>query len=290
MSRRKEKPAKLRRRAMVHFSIAACLLAAGCVSNPNRANIEKNLLQRRAGAAHHEEIVGKYTAACPDVLQVHVDGRSQPGGVYTVGPDGRLSFGPYGSVRVEGKTLPEIAQAVAHAVDARPEHVNVRVAQFTSRHLILIGEVVGRHRIVPYQGPETVLDVLQRVGGITPGAEPTEVYVLRSHIAGLQRPEVFHVDLQAIVLDRKHETNICVEPYDQIYVGETRQARIEKCIPPWLRPTYQKVWDMLPTGKTPQEGQHSFTDWIRGLVPFEIPRTDPQRNGEPQSRTEERKE
>src|SRR5438093_1577377 len=83
----------------------------------------------------------------------------------------------------------------------------------------LFAELVGRHRTIPYQGAETVLDVLQRVGGITPGAEPTEIYVVRSHIGDLQRPEVFHVDLEGIVIDRDHHTNIRVRPYDQIYVG-----------------------------------------------------------------------
>lgn len=252
-----------------------CVLVGGCRNNPNRANVEKNLLNERPTTGHRHDIVGKYTVACPDVLELHVEQRSELNGLRTVGPDGCVNLGGYGPVRVEGLTLPAVSDAVAEKIAARPEAVHVRVVEFASRRLILIGEVTGRHRSVTYQGGETVLDVLQRVGGITPGAEPTEIYVVRSHIGDLQRPEVFHVDLQAIVLNRDHETNVRVEPYDQIYVGETRQARIEKCIPPWLRPTYQKFWNMLPTGKTPQESYHSFTDWMRGLLPFTDPAADP---------------
>jgi protein involved in polysaccharide export with SLBB domain len=248
--------------------LLVCALIAGCRSNPYRANVEKNLLNDQLGTGHRREIVEKYMVACPDVLQIHVEERGEFDGLYTVGPNGCLALGSYGAARVEGQTLPGVAQAVAEVVGSQPERVHVRVANFASRHLSLVGEVVGRHRTIPYQGEETVLDVLQRVGGITPGAEPTEIYVVRSHIADWQRPEIFHVDLQAIVMNEDQQTNIRVRPYDQIYVGETRQARIEKCIPPWLRPTYQIVWNMLPTGKTPQEKQHSFTGWMRGWLPF----------------------
>jgi protein involved in polysaccharide export with SLBB domain len=247
--------------------VLACALA-GCRSNPQRASVERNLFNERQTASHRQDIVERYAVACPDVLQVHVEGRGEFDGLYTVGPDGCLTFREYGTARVEGQTLPGVGQAVGQTVGSPPERVHVRVAEFASRHLVLVGEVVGRHRTIPYQGEETVLDVLQRVGGITPGAEPTEIYVVRSHIGDLQRPEVFHVDLEAIVIDRDHHTNIRVRPYDQIFVGETRQARIEKCLPPWCRPAYQSIWNMLPTGKLPQEKQHSFTDWMRGFLPF----------------------
>lgn len=245
-----------------------CALFAGCRSNPQRASVEKNLLNEHLSARHHQEIVEKYMVACPDVLQIHVEQRPEFDGLYTIGPNGCVTLTEYGAVRVEGQTLPGVAQSVGQVVGARPECVQVRVAEFASRHLTLVGEVVGRHRTIPYQGAETVLDVLQRVGGITPGAEPTEIYVVRSHIGDWQRPEVFHVDLESIVIDRDHHTNIRIRPCDQIVVGETRQARIEKCLPPWCRPTYQRIWNMLPTGKTPQEKQHSFTGWMRGWLPF----------------------
>lgn len=245
-----------------------CAAFAGCTANPHRANVEKNLLNQRPSSDHQREITAKYIVACPDVLQIHIEGRDELNGTHTIGPDGRITMGGYGPVRVEGMTLPAAGEAIAEKVGARAEKVHVRVVEFASRHLLLVGEVIGKHRTVTYQGRETVLDVLQRVGGITPGAEPTEIYVVRSHIADLQRPEVFHVDLQAIVLNRDHETNVRVQPYDQIFVGETRQARIEKCVPPWFRPVYQKFWDMLPNGKTPQENSHSITDWMRGLLSF----------------------
>ena len=249
-------------------ALLCCALAVGCHVSPHRANVEKNLLSERPKNGHRLDIVEHYLVACPDVLQVHVEDRDEFDGLYTVGPDGCLALGRYGSARVEGLTLPGVGQAVGEKIGARSERIQVRVAEFASRQLILVGEVIGRHRTIPYQGAETVLDVLQRVGGITPGAEPTEIYVVRSHLGDLQRPEVFHVDLQAIVIKQDNRTNIRVRPYDQIFVGETRQARIEKCISPWFRPVYQSVWNMLPSGKTPQENQHSFTDWMRGWLPF----------------------
>jgi polysaccharide biosynthesis/export protein len=227
-------------------ALAVGLALAGCATNPQRASIEKNLMSERQSATHQSEVIEGYRVACPDELELRVEGRSDFEPRQIVAPDGCIDLGRYGRFRVEGQTLKAIAQTVADRLGVPPESARVRVVEFDSRYLILIGEVVGRHRMISYRGEETVLDVLQRVGGITPGAEPTEVYVVRSHLGDLDRPEVFHVDLQNIVLRKNLETNIRVLPYDQIFVGETRQARIEKCLPPWLKPMYQSLWNMLP--------------------------------------------
>lgn len=244
---------------------ALCVVQAGCRSNPHRASVEKNLFSSPTTAAEKQAVAESYRVSCPDVLQIRVAKRPEFDAPQTVAPDGSLDLGRYGKIRVEGLTLPLVARNAADRLGVPPTAVQVRVVEFASRHLLLVGEVVGRHRAVPYQGDETVLDVLQRVGGITPGAEPTEIYVLRSHLAdSLQRPEVFHVDLQSIVLKQDMKTNVRVQPYDHIHVGETRQARVEKCVPPWARPVYRGIWNMLPSTRTPQEGQHSFTSWFLG--------------------------
>jgi protein involved in polysaccharide export with SLBB domain len=129
----------------------------------------------------------------------------------------------------------------------------VRVLEYRSAYVLLFGEVVGSQRSAPYRGPETVLDLLQRVGGITVGAEPKDVFVVRPHLGDSQRPEVFHVDLQAIVVKHDERTNLRILPFDQIYVGETRQAKVEKALPPWLRTLSQAIWDTRPPEKKATE-------------------------------------
>ncbi len=246
----------------------ACALAVGaglvgCAAD-QQAIVKKNLMadklaaQRIAGVAEH------YRVGCPDVLEVAVAGRPEFGGHYIVEPDGRINLGRYGRIRIQDRVLAEIDGQLAAAVGVHPPQVRVRVVEYRSQQLVLIGQVVGWQRTVPYQGQETVLDLLQRAGGITPGAAPRDVYVVRSHL-GEGRPEVFHVDLDAIVLRKDDATNVRLMPSDHVYVGETRQARIEKCIPPWLRPVYQKLWDMLPVDQQPREHEHVLSRWIAGL-------------------------
>ena len=143
-------------------------------------------------------------------------------------------------MRIEGKTTPEIAELVGHEVGESPVHITVRVREYRSQTLYLFGEVVGWQRSLPYQGQETVLDVLQRVGGITPGAAGRRVCRPPPFNDG-RRTEVFHVNLQAIVVRGELSTNVRVEPFDQIYVGETSAARVQNQLPPWMQPLYRQL-------------------------------------------------
>jgi protein involved in polysaccharide export with SLBB domain len=152
-----------------------------------------------------------------------------------IGPDGCGDFGPLGRLRIEGQPPAESARTVAAAAGLPASAVHVRVAEYNSQHIYLFGEIIGLDRAVPYQGPETVVELLQRIGGITPDAAPGDVHVIRSHVTQGRAPEVFHIDLQAIVFRKDHSTNVRLQPFDQVYVGQTRQAVLERCLPPWLR-------------------------------------------------------
>ena len=156
-------------------------------------------------------------------------------GRYEIDVDGRINLGDYGRLAVEGRTPAEIVKLLAAETGTSPETLAVRVVEFRSQHLLLFGEVSGWQHSIAYRGQETVLDLLQRVGGITAGAEPKDIFVVRPHLGESKRPEVFHVDLHAIVIKHDLKTNLRLMPYDQIYVGETRRAQIEKAVPPWLR-------------------------------------------------------
>jgi protein involved in polysaccharide export with SLBB domain len=206
------------------------LHASGCATD--RKLVEQNLMAQLPG---DPKIEIQYRVACPDVIALEVPERSEFSGRFEIDPAGRIDLGDYGKMRIEGRTLREIAELIGAEIGVNPDAIRVHVEAYRSQHLVLFGEVIGWQRSVPYQGQETVLDLLKRVGGITPGAEPRDVYVVRPHLGESQRPEVIHIDLHAIVVKNDPRTNVRLLPFDQIYVGETRRSQIERAIPPWLR-------------------------------------------------------
>ncbi len=244
-------------------AIILALTLTGCISDQHQI-VNKSLMADKLAAGRNAGVAEHYQVACPDVLEIAVAGRKEFNGHYTVEPDGRISLGRYGRLRVQGQMLSEIGRHMADEIGSAPADVRVRVVAYRSQHLVLIGQVIGWQRTVPYQGQETVLDLLQRVGGISPGAAPEEVFVVRAHL-GEGPPEVFRVNLEAIVLRKDDTTNIRLLPSDHVFVGETRQARIEKVVPPWLRPVYQALWDMLPVDQQPREHENVLSRWIGGI-------------------------
>jgi protein involved in polysaccharide export with SLBB domain len=222
------------------------LTGTGCVGPSKRANVEKHLMSNKSPEQRHQEVVNSYQTACPDVVHVSIVERPQVNGNYAIGPDGRIKLAGLDPIRIEGHTMPEIAARLAAAVKVPPRSVAVEVVEFNSQHVLLIGEVAGSQQVHSYQGQETVLELLQRIGGITRGAAPDSVYVVRSHVENGLRPEIIHVDLAGIVEKKDEKSNIRILPYDHIHVGETRQSRVETILPPWLRPFYQSLWNTQP--------------------------------------------
>jgi protein involved in polysaccharide export with SLBB domain len=176
-----------------------------------------------------------YTLACPDVLEITARPEADLTGRLTVGPDGTIPLGTDGRLRVEGLTADEVAGQLAAVLGVSSGLIQARVAEFASRQVFLCGPVAGHERAVPYHGPETVVDLLRRTGGLSRDAQPREVYVIRANVAAGRRPEVFSVDLEAIFIRHNDATNICLQPYDQVYVGETARSNWAKYLPQWLR-------------------------------------------------------
>lgn len=225
------------------------LTLAGCTGE--RAQVERKLMADKNNPTRNEGVLDHYLVQCPDVLELRVSFRSEWNRAYPVLADGSIDLGDYGRLRIEGKTPPAIARLVAEQVGVAAGYVRVRVAEYQSQHLLLFGEVVGWQRTVPYQGQETVLDLLQRVGGITPGAEVRDVYVVRARLKEGERPEIFKIDLDAIVVKKDMATNIRLLPFDQIYVGETRKSIVERNLK-LLQPLF-KLFEAAPAeaGKAP---------------------------------------
>ncbi len=226
-----------RTRLARHAWLGVVLCLAGCATA--EPTLDRALLTNEGLRGREDGVAESYHVACPDVVELHCDARPQLMGRKPIGPDGRIDLAYLGRVRVEGLTEAEVARRVAQEAEIAPALVQVRVVEYNSQQIFLIGQVAGTQRAVPYQGPETVADLLRRVGGLTPGAAPEDVHVVRSRLTEGLRPEVFRVDLQAILLRNDPRSNITLQPLDQVFVGESSRFSFEKCVPPWLRPFYE---------------------------------------------------
>jgi protein involved in polysaccharide export with SLBB domain len=217
------------------------LVGPGC--SGRQSQLENALLADRNPAAHGGEAALEYQVHCPDLVEVQAtDERCS--GSRRIEADGCLAVGDGSRIRIDGLTPPQAAAAIARQAGLPAGSVQVRVAEFNSQFVYLHGEVTGQQRAFPYRGPETVLDLLQRAGGLTPGAAPGDVDVIRTHIAEGKTPEIFHIDLEAILLRKDQHSNITLEPFDQVYVGESRPCRMLACVPPWLKPIFEALCGM----------------------------------------------
>jgi protein involved in polysaccharide export with SLBB domain len=212
---------------------------AGCAAQ--RSQVDRALSPARGPSAAAAGAVEPYAVHCPDVLQVTLADQPDLSGPRVIGADGRIDLGPLGRLRVEGQTPNEIVRRLAAQTGIAADRIHVDVTSFNSQQVYVFGQVRGLQRAVPYHGPETVLDLLQRLGGVTAGAAPHDVYVVRSHVTEGGSPEVFHINLRSIVLSSDPQTTLRLQPFDQVYVGESRQASLAKCVPPCLRPLYETI-------------------------------------------------
>jgi protein involved in polysaccharide export with SLBB domain len=234
--------AVVHRSRLIGFLIIAFASLAGC--SGDRALIDRALRRDRPASSQKVNAGAEYLVYCPDILELTVPNRPGLHGRRAIGADGRIDLGVHGRLRVEGLTVNEVADAIAVVIGLREDQVSVSVAEYKSQQIYLFGQVAGLQRAVAYQGPEPVVELLQRVGGITKGAAPGSIYVVRPGVIGGQEPQVFHIDLRGSLLGKDQRTNIAVQPFDQVFVGETRPISLEKCIPPILRPLYEMICGM----------------------------------------------
>jgi protein involved in polysaccharide export with SLBB domain len=214
----------------------------GC-AGPSQ-HVEKSMMSDPPSAGPRDETADPYRLGCPDEFDLIVVGQSKLTGRCVVGADGRIELGSLGRLRVEGLTSAEATAAIASHLGVPPAAVRVVVQVYRSQQVYLLGEVHGLQRSVPYQGPERVVELLHRVGGLTGGAELGKVYLIRSHVTDDKSPEVLRIDVPAIVLRHDQRTNYVVQPFDEISVGETNSSTLARSLPPWLLPIYRSLFGL----------------------------------------------
>jgi protein involved in polysaccharide export with SLBB domain len=217
-----------------HFLLGGSLwLVAGCAAD--RAEINRTLMADHTPAAHTRAPEAGYQVRCPDRLAITVPGCPGWSGPRMVHADGRVVFDDGTSLLVDGLTPPEISAQLARVTHLSSRQIVVRVVDYRSQELFLLSPGSEVQQVVAYHGPETVVDLLQRLGGFPVDAEVHEIRIVRPHVADGKPPEVFTIDLHAILSDHDQQTNIRLEPSDQIHLAANRGCRVACLLPPWLR-------------------------------------------------------
>jgi len=151
-----------------------------------------------------------------------VSGRQVIAGEHLVRPDGTVSLGIYGTVRVAGLTLDDAGAVVAAQLRrylTDPE-VRVDVAGYNSKVFYVVtdgggnGERVDR---IPYTGNETVLDAVAQIQGLS-DISSKRLWIARPSPPGCLGSQVMMVDWRGITQDGVTTTNYQVLPGDRIYI------------------------------------------------------------------------
>lgn len=153
------------------FALAFLCLALSACSSTNPRKIDRWLMgANRPGIPR--DVSKEYVIRTPDVLEILCEPEPDAGGTKVVGIDGAIDLGPKGKLQVDGLSVREVYRQLAERFEVPEDSVFVRVAEHRSQFVYVFGEIVGLQRAVPYQGPETAVEFLKRVGGLTRHASP----------------------------------------------------------------------------------------------------------------------
>ena len=153
------------------------------------------------------------------VVPVNLDSPARIPSDQTVLPDGTIDLAQYGSLRVAGKTVPQVEaevnrQVASHTPDAG--FIDVRLVNRESKKIYVVGEV-NAPGTFPYTGNETVLDAVMAAGGLTEKASRWDIILSRPTAPDGCRL-ILAVNYFDVVQLGDTTTNYRLLPGDRVYV------------------------------------------------------------------------
>lgn len=138
-----------------------------------------------------------------------------------VAEDGTIFYPYAGVIKVEGKTTRDVRDILAQKLAKYIEKVqiDVRMAQFRSKRVYVVGEVSkpGTQDITDI--PMNVVEAVNRAGGFTAEADYSRVLLTR-------RGVTYRVDIQAMYEEGATEQNAMLEPGDIVNVSDRSYNKI----------------------------------------------------------------
>jgi protein involved in polysaccharide export with SLBB domain len=214
------------------------------------------------------DVAGQSTAQATAVIQRHlssqlkspevsmslrsVSGIQPISGEHIVGPDGTVTLGQYGSVRLAGLTLDEARMMIANQL--APEFVDPKVSisvfAYNSKAIYVVtqGGGLGDDLVrLPYTGNETVMDALSQINGTT-YVSSSNMWIARpSRDSG--QPIRLPIDWEAITQNADVRTNYQLLPGDRVFIAHDKMVAIDSAIAKFTSPLERILgFTLLGTG------------------------------------------
>ena len=184
-------------------------------------------------------------------------GLQQIRGEHLVRPDGTVSLGTYGSVKVSGLTLSLAKKAIEiHLTQfVQSPEVIVDVLAYNSKVYYVIFDQGGagqRIMRLPITGNETVLDAISQVSGLTVVSDEKHIWVTRPSRES-QADQVLPVDWKAVTTRGRSETNYQLMPGDRIFVKADPMITVDTKLARFLAPFERIMGFSLLSASTIQQ-------------------------------------
>jgi polysaccharide export outer membrane protein len=173
-----------------------------------------------------------YTLGPGDIISIIVWDHPElttPAGTYrtaeqagtVVAEDGSIFYPYVGVIKVAGLTTRQVRDILASKLAKYIEKVqiDVRMAQFRSKRVYVVGEVAKSGILDITDIPMNILEAVNRAGGFTPDADFSRVLLTR-------RGTTYRVDIQSMYEEGATEQNAMLEPGDIVNVPDRSYNKI----------------------------------------------------------------
>jgi polysaccharide export outer membrane protein len=162
-------------------------------------------------------------------------------GEHLVRPDGVVSLGSYGSVRVVGLTPMQAKQAIEEHLSKylqKPE-VSVEIASYNSKVYYVIYDGAGYGQqvlLMPITGNDTVLRAIAQLNGLPALSSKHRLWIARPAPVEVGRELIMPIDWIGISTKGQSKTNYQLLPGDRLYVSGNRMIAVNTYLSQFLAP------------------------------------------------------
>jgi polysaccharide export outer membrane protein len=165
-----------------------------------------------------------YRVGAGDVIRVDVAGRTDVSGTFTVAEDGTVTIPIVGSVRVQGRTAPEVRSDLSRRIslfDRSSPLVTVTVAEYKSRKIFVLGAVL-LPGIYAFAEMPTIWDAIAEAGGPLDDANLSAVEMIPGDATSGRRTQT--VDVAGAIRESRTESLPKLRPGDTVRVPRGQNA------------------------------------------------------------------